>query len=81
MHDLLAPPVKGHPGDAVPSMDIRHDADGAVSVPGLIKESVSNLEDVMTVFKRGSSNRCGERQYYIEIMSFSLPYKGIPKMY
>ena len=59
MHDLLAPSASGHPGEALPSMDIRHDADGAVNVPGLIKESVSNLEDVMAVFKRGSSNRCG----------------------
>jgi hypothetical protein len=57
VHDLLVIPTKGNPGDTTPSMDIRHDADGKVSVPGLIKEVVTNLEDVMEVFARGSANR------------------------
>ncbi|CAE7719095.1 KIN14R, partial [Symbiodinium microadriaticum] len=57
VHDLLVPQLNGHPGDTAPSMDIRHDADGSVNVPGLIKEPVSNLEEVMQVFKRGSANR------------------------
>jgi hypothetical protein len=38
-------------------LDIRHDSDGRVSVPGLFKEKVTCLEDVMEVFARGSSNR------------------------
>lgn len=53
MKDLLLPP--NSPPTA--SLDIRHDADGRVSVPGLVKENVTCLEDVMEVFARGSANR------------------------
>ena len=38
-------------------MDIRHDGEGNVSVPGLVAEDVSSLEDVISVLDRGSANR------------------------
>jgi len=45
------------PGHASVGLDIRHDADGRINVPGLTKETVTCLEDVMEVFARGSANR------------------------
>jgi kinesin family protein C2/C3 len=38
-------------------MDIRHDGDGNINVPGLISEDVFSLEDVMKVLSRGQANR------------------------
>ena len=52
MKDLLVAPVHASVG-----LDIRHDADGRINVPGLTKETVTCLEDVMEVFARGSANR------------------------
>lgn len=39
------------------SLEIRNDADGNLSIPGLIKEKIFTLEDAMNVFERGSMNR------------------------
>ena len=39
------------------SLEIRNDADGNLSIPGLIKEKITSLEDAMNVFERGSMNR------------------------
>lgn len=39
------------------SLEIRRDKDGRVEVPNLIKESVTSIEEVMVLLKRGNSNR------------------------
>ena len=38
-------------------MDIRHDNEGRITVPGLKSEEVFSLEDVMNVLNKGSANR------------------------
>ena len=38
-------------------LDIKHDSDGNIHVPGLTQVVVSNLQDVLEVFGRGSANR------------------------
>mmetsp|Transcript_4240 Transcript_4240/g.7823 ORF Transcript_4240/g.7823 Transcript_4240/m.7823 type:complete len:1363 (+) Transcript_4240:208-4296(+) len=38
-------------------MDIRHDGEGNINVPGLISEDVFSLEDVMNVLNKGQANR------------------------
>jgi kinesin family protein C2/C3 len=39
------------------SLDIRQGADNSVSVPGLQQMAVHSLQDVMSVFSRGTANR------------------------
>lgn len=39
------------------SLEIRNDIEGNLSVPGLLRERVVGLADVMEVFSRGSMNR------------------------
>jgi hypothetical protein len=39
------------------SLDIRQGADNSVSVPGLQQMPVHSLQDVMSVFSRGTANR------------------------
>mmetsp|Transcript_30249 Transcript_30249/g.34857 ORF Transcript_30249/g.34857 Transcript_30249/m.34857 type:complete len:688 (+) Transcript_30249:2095-4158(+) len=39
------------------SLQIRHSEDGRVEVPGLTKESVNSLSDVLQLLERGNSNR------------------------
>lgn len=38
-------------------LEIRHTQDGHVHVPGLAQQTVSSIDDVMSVMERGSSNR------------------------
>ena len=40
-----------------PSLDIRRGKDGLIEVPGLTKENVSSLEEVITLLKRGNECR------------------------
>jgi len=40
-----------------PSLDIRRSKDGTIEVPGLEKEVVSSLNDVMILLKKGNENR------------------------
>jgi hypothetical protein len=52
--DLLVPSSNA----CIPnSLEIRNDIEGNLSVPGLSRERVSGLKDVMEVFARGSMNR------------------------
>lgn len=39
------------------SLEIRRSPDGRVEVPNLTKENVTSIEEVMTLLKRGNSNR------------------------
>jgi Kinesin motor domain len=39
------------------SLEIRRDKDGRVEVPNLTKENVTSISEVMTLLKRGNSNR------------------------
>lgn len=39
------------------TLDIRRSADGHIEVPGLTKEPVGSIDDVMNLLKRGNSNR------------------------
>jgi myosin heavy subunit len=39
------------------SLDIRRNKEGRIEVPGLAKESVGTIEEVMALLKRGNSNR------------------------
>jgi hypothetical protein len=53
--DLLVP---SSANACVPnSLEIRNDIEGNLSVPGLSRERVAGLNDVMEVFARGSMNR------------------------
>lgn len=56
MYDLLNANQGGGKTDGV-SLDIRQDADNQTSVPGLQQIPVSSLNDVMTIFSKGASNR------------------------
>lgn len=40
-----------------PTLDIKRDKDGKIEVPGLTKESVNTIDDVMKLLKRGNLNR------------------------
>ena len=55
VYDLLAPPVAASERKA--HLDVRRGKDGLIEVPGLVKENVSCLEDVMDVLTRGNENR------------------------
>lgn len=54
VRDLLCPAADGHEGHG---LDIRQTAEGGVGVPGLTTENVHGIDDVMSVFARGSANR------------------------
>lgn len=54
MYDLLS--ANGGQSSGV-SLDIRQGADNSVSVPGLQQMPVNSLQDVMSVFSRGTANR------------------------
>eukprot|EP00562_Extubocellulus_spinifer_P020182 CAMPEP_0178588094 /NCGR_PEP_ID=MMETSP0697-20121206/26830_1 /TAXON_ID=265572 /ORGANISM="Extubocellulus spinifer, Strain CCMP396" /LENGTH=1481 /DNA_ID=CAMNT_0020224381 /DNA_START=164 /DNA_END=4609 /DNA_ORIENTATION=+ len=55
VYDLLAPPVAA--GGKKTHLDVRRGKDGLVEVPGLVKEGVCCLEDVVAVLSRGNENR------------------------
>ena len=55
VYDLLAQPVAA--SERKSHLDVRRGKDGLVEVPGLVKENVSCLEDVMAVLTRGNENR------------------------
>lgn len=64
MYDLLDPEFSksssGTPRNGTPrkkSLDIRHSADNTIEVPGLIKENVSTVSQVLNALDRGNSNR------------------------
>ena len=54
VYDLLSQSGGGNSGTG---LDIRQAPDGSVSVPGLHKVVVQNLDDVMEVFSKGSASR------------------------
>mmetsp|Transcript_6886 Transcript_6886/g.14939 ORF Transcript_6886/g.14939 Transcript_6886/m.14939 type:complete len:1458 (+) Transcript_6886:192-4565(+) len=61
VYDLLDP---GFSSSGIPvgspkkkALDIRHGADKTVEVPGLIKESVNTVSEVLSALDRGNSNR------------------------
>ena len=39
------------------TLDIRRGADGNIEVPGLTKEPVNSIQDVMNLLKRGNASR------------------------
>jgi kinesin family protein C2/C3 len=64
VYDLLDPEFSksssGTPRNGTPrkkSLDIRHSADNTIEVPGLIKENVSTVSQVLNALDRGNSNR------------------------
>ena len=44
-------------GARKPSLDIRQGANNTVEVPGLTKEKINSIQDVMDLLKRGNANR------------------------
>ncbi len=56
VYDLLNDNIGGGQTDGAP-LDIRQTPDNTVSVPGLKQVPVTNIEDVMLVFGKGSANR------------------------
>lgn len=55
VYDLLAPAVAAN--ERKTHLDVRRGKDGLIEVPGLVKENVSCLDDVMAVLTRGNENR------------------------
>lgn len=56
VYDLLGASIGGGQSGGV-ALDIRQGPDNSVSVPGLQQMPVHSLQDVMSVFARGTSNR------------------------
>ena len=59
VYDLLDPGFAGI-SDGTPrkkALDIRHGEDNSVEVPGLIKESVNTVPEVLDALQRGNANR------------------------
>lgn len=64
--DLLSPVAQGSAAEKKrearmqgekATLDIRRSADGRIEVPGLSKEPVNSIQDVMDLLKKGNSNR------------------------
>lgn len=70
MKDLLIVPTNSLNTSSInnSSLEIRNDADGNLSIPGLIKEKIFSLEDAMNVFERGSMNRYNYFYYHVFII-------------
>lgn len=59
VYDLLAPTLTkdNHGTLQRKSLDIRHGTEGTIEVPGLTKEKVTDVNEVLTALDRGNSNR------------------------
>ncbi|KAL7518502.1 hypothetical protein ACHAWX_003323 [Stephanocyclus meneghinianus] len=59
VYDLLAPSLTkdNHGTLQRKSLDIRHGTEGTIEVPGLTKEKVTDVNEVLTALDRGNSNR------------------------
>jgi len=59
VYDLLAPSLTkdNHGALQRKSLDIRHGTEGTIEVPGLTKEKVTAVNEVLAALDRGNSNR------------------------
>eukprot|EP00559_Dactyliosolen_fragilissimus_P001821 CAMPEP_0184862676 /NCGR_PEP_ID=MMETSP0580-20130426/7092_1 /TAXON_ID=1118495 /ORGANISM="Dactyliosolen fragilissimus" /LENGTH=1285 /DNA_ID=CAMNT_0027360631 /DNA_START=179 /DNA_END=4036 /DNA_ORIENTATION=+ len=57
VYDLLAPVSKGIGPSKKVSLDIRRGENGGIEVPGLIKEEVNSLDEVISLLNKGNLNR------------------------
>merc|ERR1712038_190168 len=57
VYDLLLKTDKRNNKQKKTTLDIKRDKEGKIEVPGLTKESVTSIADVMKLLKRGNVNR------------------------
>mmetsp|Transcript_60552 Transcript_60552/g.179470 ORF Transcript_60552/g.179470 Transcript_60552/m.179470 type:complete len:1620 (-) Transcript_60552:166-5025(-) len=57
VYDLLKAFPEGVKNPKKSPLDVRRGADGYVEVPGLVKEQVTSIKDVMDLLNRGTKNR------------------------